>query len=189
MLSAPDAPAPTAMARIATTAEHRMHVPGAITRPTSAVNTTSDITRGFSSATKSPTVADRDAGAASCALGDCRAQTGCRLSVGQATGVAHASQHSRCRGDARGGAAIRSPPSSVLRAVDARQRLELVERRRRRTGSTPASWRPRPTDCRRACSLREKAYEHADRRRSAGRRRRCRSRSTRPGSSPQRRPG
>ena len=51
MLSAPEAPAPTAMQRSAVNAEHRMHVARRDQQPTSAVNTTSDITRGFSSAT------------------------------------------------------------------------------------------------------------------------------------------
>ena len=51
MLSAPDAPAPTAMQSSAVNASTGWIVPGAATRPTSAVNTTSDITRGLSSAT------------------------------------------------------------------------------------------------------------------------------------------
>src|ERR1700721_698958 len=50
MLSAPEAPAPTAMQRIEVKASTGWTWPGAITRPTKAVNTTSDITRGFSSA-------------------------------------------------------------------------------------------------------------------------------------------
>jgi hypothetical protein len=47
MLSAPDAPVPMAMARIAITASSGLMVTGAATRPTKAVNTTSDMTRGF----------------------------------------------------------------------------------------------------------------------------------------------
>jgi len=50
MLSAPDAPAPMAMDRIAMTAVNGLTVTGAATRPTKAVKTTSDMTRGFSSA-------------------------------------------------------------------------------------------------------------------------------------------
>ena len=56
MLSAPDAPAPTAMQSSAMTASTGCSVPGASTMPASAVNTTSDITRGFISARKSPTL-------------------------------------------------------------------------------------------------------------------------------------
>ena len=55
MLSAPDAPAPTAMQSSAMTPRTGWSEPGATTMPTSAVNTTSDITRGLSSAMKSPT--------------------------------------------------------------------------------------------------------------------------------------
>ena len=51
MLSAPDAPAPTAIASSAMQASTGLSVPAAATMPTSAVNTTSDMTRGFSSAT------------------------------------------------------------------------------------------------------------------------------------------
>jgi hypothetical protein len=50
MFSAPDAPPPTAMNRIAAKATTGCTLPGAASRPTSAVNTTSDITRGLSSA-------------------------------------------------------------------------------------------------------------------------------------------
>ena len=50
MLSAPEAPAPTAMHRIAVKATIGCTCTGAIIRPTSAVKITSDITRGFSSA-------------------------------------------------------------------------------------------------------------------------------------------
>ena len=50
MLSAPEAPAPTAIARRAMKAMNGLVATGAATRPTNAVNTTSDITRGFSSA-------------------------------------------------------------------------------------------------------------------------------------------
>ena len=50
MFSAPEAPAPTAMHRIEVKASTGWTWPGAITRPTSAVKITSDITRGFSSA-------------------------------------------------------------------------------------------------------------------------------------------
>ena len=49
MLRAPAAPAPIRMHRIATAATQGWTVPGANVRPTNAVNTTSDITRGFSS--------------------------------------------------------------------------------------------------------------------------------------------
>ena len=55
MFSAPDAPAPTAIASSAAKPMIGWMPPGAITIPVSAVNTTSDITRGFSSAKKSPT--------------------------------------------------------------------------------------------------------------------------------------
>ena len=51
MLSAPAAPAPTAMHSSAVKPITGWMCPGAIIRPTSAVNTTSDITRGFISAT------------------------------------------------------------------------------------------------------------------------------------------
>ena len=54
MLSAPDAPAPTAMQISAMTASAGCSGSGASTMPTSAVNTTSDITRGFIRAMKSP---------------------------------------------------------------------------------------------------------------------------------------
>ncbi len=50
MFIAPEAPAPTAMQRIAVNASTGCIWPGAITRPTSAVKITSDITRGFNSA-------------------------------------------------------------------------------------------------------------------------------------------
>ena len=55
MLSAPDAPAPTAMQMMAMTASTGCIPPGASTSPVRAVNTTSDITRGFIRVTKSPT--------------------------------------------------------------------------------------------------------------------------------------
>ena len=51
MFSAPDAPAPTAMQSIEVNASTGWTWPGAIISPTSAVKITSDITRGFSSAT------------------------------------------------------------------------------------------------------------------------------------------
>jgi hypothetical protein len=51
MLSAPAAPAPTAMHSSAVKAITGCICPGAMTRPTSAVKTTSDMTRGFISAT------------------------------------------------------------------------------------------------------------------------------------------
>ena len=50
MLSAPAAPAPTAMQISAVNPIIGCRCPGATMRPTSAVNTTSDITRGFISA-------------------------------------------------------------------------------------------------------------------------------------------
>ena len=53
MLSAPDAPAPTAIARIETMARTGFIVPGATTMPVTAVRTTSDMTRGLRSARKS----------------------------------------------------------------------------------------------------------------------------------------
>ena len=53
MLSAPDAPAPTAIASSEAKASTGCMADGAIMTPASAVNTTSDITRGFSSAKKS----------------------------------------------------------------------------------------------------------------------------------------
>ncbi len=48
MLMAPDAPAPAAMQMIATSAVSMWMAPGASSMPQAAVNTTSDITRGFS---------------------------------------------------------------------------------------------------------------------------------------------
>ena len=57
ILSAPAAPAPAAMQRRATTPAKGSMPPGATIRPTSAVKTTSDITRGFVSATQSPMLA------------------------------------------------------------------------------------------------------------------------------------
>ncbi len=51
MFSAPDAPAPTAMASSDAKAMTGCTPLGARSRPASAVNTTSDITRGFSRAT------------------------------------------------------------------------------------------------------------------------------------------
>jgi hypothetical protein len=49
MLSAPAAPAPTAIASTAMMDTNGLSEAGAATRPTKAVNTTSDMTRGFSS--------------------------------------------------------------------------------------------------------------------------------------------
>src|SRR6056297_740761 len=57
MLSAPEAPAPSAMKRIAEAETNGCIATGATSSPTSAVNTTSDITRGFMSATYSPNCA------------------------------------------------------------------------------------------------------------------------------------
>ena len=51
MLSAPEAPAPMAMKRIEVKAMNGCTGTGATSSPTSAVKTTSDITRGFSRAT------------------------------------------------------------------------------------------------------------------------------------------
>ena len=51
MLIAPAAPAATATHRIAVAARIGWMVPGAATSPAKAVKTTSDMTRGFSSAT------------------------------------------------------------------------------------------------------------------------------------------
>ena len=51
MLSAPAVPAPTAMQSSAVNPISGCKVPGATARPTSAVKITSDITRGFISAT------------------------------------------------------------------------------------------------------------------------------------------
>ena len=48
MLMAPAAPAPSAMQAIAVNPTNGSSCPGASSMPTSAVNTTSDITRGFS---------------------------------------------------------------------------------------------------------------------------------------------
>ena len=56
MLSAPEAPAPMAIASSAMMASTGWMLPGATTIPVNAVNTTSDITRGFISCTKSPTL-------------------------------------------------------------------------------------------------------------------------------------
>ena len=50
MLSAPEAPAPTAMQSSEVKASTGWKCPGAIASPTSAVKITSDITRGLSSA-------------------------------------------------------------------------------------------------------------------------------------------
>ena len=61
MLRAPEAPAPTAMQRSAMAASTGWGCSGASTMPTSAVNTTSDITRGFISAMKSPMLPSADA--------------------------------------------------------------------------------------------------------------------------------
>jgi len=51
MLSAPDAPPPSAMNRIAAKARKGWTATGATKRPTAAVKTTSDITRGLRSCT------------------------------------------------------------------------------------------------------------------------------------------
>ena len=59
MLSAPLAPAASAMQSSAVKAVSGWTWPGATMIPASPVNTTSDITRGFSSAKKSPTVVTR----------------------------------------------------------------------------------------------------------------------------------
>ena len=53
MLMAADPPAPTAMQSTATAAITGWMAPGAMTRPTAPVKTTSDITRGLSSASAS----------------------------------------------------------------------------------------------------------------------------------------
>jgi hypothetical protein len=50
MFNAPEAPAPIAMHSSAVKPITGCTCPGATARPTSAVNTTSDITRGFNSA-------------------------------------------------------------------------------------------------------------------------------------------
>ena len=50
MLSAPEAPAPIAMQSSAANPITGCTWPGATSKPTNAVNTTSDITRGFNSA-------------------------------------------------------------------------------------------------------------------------------------------
>ena len=50
MLRAPAAPAPAAIAAMATMTTTGLMTPGAITRPTKAVNTASAMTRGFNSA-------------------------------------------------------------------------------------------------------------------------------------------
>src|SRR4030095_11918190 len=55
MLMAPEAPAPTAMQRTATAASTGSSPPGATISPAKPLNTTSDITRGFSSSMKSAT--------------------------------------------------------------------------------------------------------------------------------------
>ncbi len=49
MLSAPAEPAPSAMHRMATKARNGFMATGETTRPVAAVNTTSDMTRGFNS--------------------------------------------------------------------------------------------------------------------------------------------
>ena len=51
MFKAPEAPAPSAMNRIAVKASKGCSDTGATINPTKAVKTTSDITRGFNSAT------------------------------------------------------------------------------------------------------------------------------------------
>ena len=61
MLRAPAAPAPTAIQISAVNPIIGCRCPGATMSSTSAVNTTSDITRGFISAMKSPTLASLDA--------------------------------------------------------------------------------------------------------------------------------
>src|SRR5262245_8652908 len=57
MLSAPEAPAPTAMQSMAMPARTGLRCPGASIMPVKAVNTTNDITRGFIRAMKSATLA------------------------------------------------------------------------------------------------------------------------------------
>ena len=68
MLSAPAAPAPTAMHSTAVNASTGCRCPGATANPTSPVNTTSVITRGFRSAIQSPTLATAVSGAAAGAV-------------------------------------------------------------------------------------------------------------------------
>ena len=68
MLSAPDAPPPMRDAQHGDGRQNGCMAPGAATRPTSAVNTTSDITRGFSSAMKSRTVTLRRRRRRRCAI-------------------------------------------------------------------------------------------------------------------------
>ena len=55
MLIAPHAPAPTAMHKTAVKASTGFSRPGATSKPIAPVKTTSDITRGFSSAIQSRT--------------------------------------------------------------------------------------------------------------------------------------
>ena len=57
MLRAPEAPAPTVMAKSEITPTATLRWPGATSMPQSAVNTTRDITRGFNSSKKSRGVA------------------------------------------------------------------------------------------------------------------------------------
>ncbi len=68
MLSAPEAPAPTAIAMSDAQASTGCRWPCATTMPTSAVNTTSDMTRGLSRVTKSPASAVETAGLATGAV-------------------------------------------------------------------------------------------------------------------------
>src|SRR5690606_33831450 len=125
ILSAPEAPAPTAMQMSAMAASAGWSGPGATTSPTKAVKTTSDITRGFMSAMKSPTVPP---------------PVSARLSRVYRTVtslILLASHEPGCRPPD----GIRELFSVVIRRLDTRHRLAAVEGR----------WRgERPLVCRRA---------------------------------------
>ena len=119
MLSAPEAPAPTAMASSAAKPTTGLSEPGAISMPASAVSTTSDITRGFRSEKNSRGPArifdDRRRGV----LSDFR--------FAKLMNPGFSARREPAAFTRRGGANL-----SVLGAGDVRQRLVLVERRRRR---------------------------------------------------------
>src|SRR5437879_1084876 len=134
MLSAPDAPAPTAMQRIATAARNGCSAWPAQTKPVRAVNTTSDITRGFMSCTKSC----QRAGAAVERAGDMAIGRYSKMIEGREP-VPPLSRRRRGRGNAPlygrgGGGAGRPRPPLVDVGLDHRQLAELVERRRRWQG-------------------------------------------------------
>src|SRR5690606_5845317 len=112
IFSAPAAPAPTAMHSTEMAASPRFIAPGAATSPVTAVNTTSDMTRGFSSWKKSSGRAVETAG----------------------VGVSVMMEKGPLLRFGKSGPPVLLIPRSVMIVLDHRQFVELVVRRRRGQG-------------------------------------------------------